>query len=895
MNELLSADHTIVEKGMMEFQPFGTTPQGEKIRDISGVSVRANLEYLEELVARNHGQAAGHRAVQEAVRLLNERIPDATYHVTEEFLRNQWNSYSYEFLMFLTRFCDVLSGDPEFQFKLGQEKFISPIIQTLARPFSVGQAYKMFAYFGEKFAKGSIIFEAVEVRRNKAVLRIKFTDRAYRQFGAYRKSCARHVCQAAKAATSAIPSKVHGLRPAVVRDRTCIVNGDEYCEWEFTWDAQRTGSFLWTIIAALVTAGVLAILRVRHPSMPWPDSVLLALFPGLAVWWAFSARMLRKELEGREEVIQEQLQAVESRHEELRDAYLEQEQTTAELRRKVAHLTALHQTGLLFSSTLDRDSLLENVLEAIVKELHYHRAMISFYDSSTGLAQRARIMGVSKEMADFAYKARVPVTDENSLEGMVLLKGIPILVTDIGEVWDRLHPLNQQLVALTETKCLVSVPLKAKDRILGSLTVTRAQEQGLTADDLELMITVGNQVAIALDNADAYRQIEHLNIGLEEKVRERTLELEAANDQLKEMDRLKSKFLAHVSHELRTPLTSIQGFVENLLAQTYGALTDKQKQSLGRIHDNVGRLGRMISDLLDRSRLEAHKMEMELRLNAVSLGRVVADVVEQMQRQASDKKQNLECTCQDPELVVWADSDRLVQVLTNLVDNAIKYTPEGGHISVHATQEGHFAKVSVTDTGDGVAPDVLPKLFDPFYRATHQKKTHAKGLGLGLSIVKGLIDLHGGRLTVRSELGRGSEFTFTVPMAVQNIKPHASPAASGRRILVVDDDPDIRQLLMDRLSGYGYRVETAADGRQALRRLEQASYDGIILDISMPELDGLEVLQQLRKSCPRLPVVMVTASGLKERAVQALAMGAQDYVLKPFDAPHLKEVIDRWF
>jgi signal transduction histidine kinase len=893
MNELLSPDHTIIEKGMMEFQPFGTTPHGEKIRDVSGVSVRANLEYLEELVTRNQGQDAGRRAVQEAVRLLNERIPDTTYHVTEEFLRNQWNSYSYEFLMFLTRFCDMLSGDPEFQFKLGQEKFISPIIQTLARPFSVGQAYKMFAYFGEKFAKGSIIFEAVEVRNNKAILRIKFTDRAYRQFGAYRKSCARHVCQAAKAATSAIPSKVHGLKPATVRDRTCIVNGDEYCEWEFTWDPQRAGSLLWSVSALLATAAVVTILRVVHPAMPWVETLLLALFPGLAVWLAFSARMLRKELEGREEVIQEQLRSVEARHEELREAYLEQEQTSTELRRKVAQLTTLHHAGLMFSSTLDRDSLLESVMQAIIKELHYDRAMISFFDPETRVAHRARVMGVSKEIADFARDLEVPVSDENSIEGLVLLKGLPVLITDIQEVWDRLHPLNQKLVAITETKSLLSVPLKVKDRVLGSLTISRAKGGTLTAEDLDLMVTVGNQVAIALDNADAYRQIEQLNIGLEAKVRDRTLELEAAIAQLKEMDKAKSTLMAHVSHELRTPLTSIKGYAENMLDRTYGPITEKQEKYLTRIQSNMVRLAKLISELLDSARLEARK-EIELSLGAVSLSKIAADVVEQLQNQATDKRQRVELSCPKQDVMVWADSDKLTQILTNLLDNAIKYTQAGGSIVVRVDVDAACAKVIVKDNGQGIIPDELPKLFDPFYRAVQQKKSRVEGLGLGLAIVKSLIELHGGQICVRSVLGQGSEFEFKIPLR-KDVRPQPTPARSERRILVVDDDPDIRQLLFDRLGGYGYEVQTAGDGREALRLLGTETFDGMILDIGIPEIDGLGVLQQLRTSNTTLPVVMVTASGSKERAVQAVALGAQDYVLKPFDAAHLKEVIERWF
>jgi hypothetical protein len=240
MTELLSKDHTILERPFMEFRPFGMDEQGAKIRDVSGVVVGANVNYLEDCVARIAGLESAARTVQKLCRLLNERLRDTVYHVTTDFLRNEWHSYSYEFVCYLREFCEQLSEDSLFQFNVGYHKHISPLIQTLGlgRPFSLPQIYRMYPYFIQKYTKGAIDAEVVTVSAQSAVLRIKFTERSLRQFGPYRKRCAHTVCQSSKGGISSIPERVHGLPPAAVKDRTCIAEGDEWCEWEVTWTLQ---------------------------------------------------------------------------------------------------------------------------------------------------------------------------------------------------------------------------------------------------------------------------------------------------------------------------------------------------------------------------------------------------------------------------------------------------------------------------------------------------------------------------------------------------------------------------------------------------------------------------------------------------------------------------------
>jgi signal transduction histidine kinase len=882
--ELFPPEQTILDRPLMQFVPFGVDEQGERIRDVSGMIVRDNVEYLEELIKRSQGVVSAAQSTAELCRLINDRVRDSAYHVTPEQLKNVWNSYSYEFTSYLREFCRQLSGDPAFHQNVGREKHISPLIQTLGRPFSLAQIHRMYPYFAQKFAKG-LEYSVINVTDSSAVLRLTLTDRVYEQFGPYRKACMAQICESTKGRIEMVPPRLHQLPPSRVNDRACIVKGDDYCEWEVRWQAQSQQHLSWAfwgIGAGLLTS---AVVRVAYPSMSLGEVLLAGLIPVLASGMLINRR-LHRESRQREALIQEQINFVESRHEELREAYLEQEHTRVELRRKVNHLTVLHRAGLLFSSTLDREALLQQVLETLTRDLRYDRAMISFYDPIRQIAKDARVVGVSQEIQEFARAREIHVSDPLSPEGMVLLQGKPLLIGDIRAVWDRLHPLNRQLAEETKTTSLMVVPLKAKDRILGSMMVGRMQEHSLTDEDLELLMTFAHQVAIALDNVSAYEQIEELNVGLEAKVQERTAELELA-------DRLRSQFLSHVSHELKTPLTSIKGFLQNMLDGLTGPVNEKQQRYLTRIFENSDRLIRMIEDLLDRTRIQTGRLE--LMPSELDVGQCVADVIEQLRPLAEAKRQRLETVYPAVPLLVWADRDRLFQIVINLVQNAMKFTPEGGRITVTVEQDSHrHAGISVCDTGPGIPADYLEKIFDPFFRIK-QSRTGVKGLGLGLSIVRTLVELHGGTIEARNGQEGGAELFFTLPLRVPIDQSVRGRDAGIPRILVVDDDKDIRQLLVDRLRAKGYEVHAEADGVQALEAVRAERYSGMMLDIGLPSIDGMEVLRQIRQTDQQLPIIMMTASGAKESAVRAIGVGAQAYLLKPFDVDELQQIVESWF
>ncbi len=932
--ELLPKHRTILEQGAMVFRPFGLDEQGHTIRDLSGVSIRAVTVFLEKLVASERGPLAGKEAVDNLCHLLNDQIKDAVYHVTPDFLRNPWNSYSYEFTCYLYEFCEQISGDPRFTFKAGAEK-VSPIMLALTRPFSLSQIYTMFPYFGNKFTSGSVEFRVLDVTKETAAVAMRFTDRTLRQFGPYRRRCACLVCQSAQGIMVAMADRVHGLSRAETTETSCIGNDDEWCQWTVRWheeggyrnrfwratssieqarptlpskdvltgtESEQTVSkttikrvdspahapqhFTWFLWGGVLGLALMAGVGIFNPTVSLGEILLVGLCPMLAVGIMVNRKLLR-ESERREALIQEQIAFVESRHEELREAYLEQEQMRVELRRKVAQLTALHRAGLSFSSTFEQDTLLHQVLEALTHELNYNSAMVSMFDPFEHVIQHIRLIGAPPEVEAFAQSCRIPITDRESPEAVVVLQGNPLLIKDIETIRQRLHPLNQRLAELSRTKGLVVVPIKTKGRVWGMLTVDRSHNQTVTEDDLDLMKTVASQVSIALDNASAYQQIEAWNEGLELKVQERTEALERA-------DRLRAQFLSHVSHELRTPLTSIKGFIQNLLDGLTGPLNEKQQRYLVRMSENSDRLVRMIEDLLDRTRIETGRLE--VRQTDVQLEPCLTDVVEQLKLLAHAKQQTLEFCPPDSNVVVWADRDRLIQTVVNLVQNAIKFTPPDGHVTVACERwNERTATVFVRDTGPGIPSEHLDKIFDPFFRIQHGQRTAPKGLGLGLSIVKTLVELQGGQVAARNLEAGGAEISFTIPIHSVEITPASDSSLIDRRILVVDDDADIQQLLHDRLRADGYQTFSAVDGHQALEALRSQEFHGMILDIGIAQIDGLEVLRRVRQTNQQLPIIMITASGSQELAVKAIEMGAQAYLLKPFDSVVLQQIMNRWF
>ena len=511
------------------------------------------------------------------------------------------------------------------------------------------------------------------------------------------------------------------------------------------------------------------VLRIWVPDLSNFPAIGLAILPAVAVWLGVTFWNDRREIQEKGKIIQEQLQAAETRHEELREAYLTQEQITLDLKRRIGELTMLHRMGLCLGSTFDREWLIEVGLQAIIKELRYARAMIVFYDGNRALAHDVHVVGISHDLVKEVRQKTMPITGEKGIENRIFKEGLPLLIEDIQEVLPCLEPHLQQILAQLGTQTFIAVPLKVKNRILGALVADRLDPHSLTFQDMSMLGTLANLMAISLDNANAYAEIKQFNIGLETKVQERTaelnqvnIELKTANERLTELDQLKSRFLSHCSHELRTPLTAIKGFAECMDQDTHGRLSERQQLYLTRINTNADRLTRMIADLLDLARIESGTIH--LVQTRVILPELLHEVLEQLQLMARPKGQTLRLTCSDKSLSLVGDYDRLQQIATNLIHNALKFSPEKGIISVELHHAGFTTiEMVVSDTGPGIPEHVLGNLFEPFFQVHREVEGESRGLGLGLSIVKNLVDLHGGSIAVESQLGNGTTFRVTFP------------------------------------------------------------------------------------------------------------------------------------
>jgi CheY-like chemotaxis protein/anti-sigma regulatory factor (Ser/Thr protein kinase) len=313
------------------------------------------------------------------------------------------------------------------------------------------------------------------------------------------------------------------------------------------------------------------------------------------------------------------------------------------------------------------------------------------------------------------------------------------------------------------------------------------------------------------------------------------------------------------------------------------------------IKNNTGRLIALINDLLDISRIETGRVRFEPA--PVKLGEIVSGVVEAMAARAQERGLTLtyEVDAGLPE--VMGDRDRLFQVLTNLVGNAINYTPTGS-VTVEATNVGMAVQVSVRDTGVGIDPADIGRIFDRFYRSDDPVVQEASGTGLGLPIVKMFVEMHGGRVWVDSEKGQGSTFTFILPVpgaefTTEEPAPLTSepPPITAKTVLVVDDDPDIAQLVRLQLESSGYRVLTASRGNQALELVKENKVDLVLLDRLLPDVNGLDILDTLKTDAETAPIPVIMLTIIEDDG-DAMARGSSAYMVKPVNEQLLLEQVE---
>ena len=424
-------------------------------------------------------------------------------------------------------------------------------------------------------------------------------------------------------------------------------------------------------------------------------------------------------------------------------------------------------------------------------------------------------------------------------------------------------------------------------------------------DELGLLAENFNQMADAVQRRE--RELADERALLTQRVADRTAELRDANDQLARAARLKDEFLANMSHELRTPLNAILGLTEVLRAGEQGALNAEQQHSLRIIDDSGRHLLALINDILDLSKIEAGRLQLQTDLVAVDA--ICASSVQFIRAAAARKQLTVEYHNHAGDATLSADARRLKQILVNLLSNAVKFTPDGGRVGLHVATGPGAVTFTVWDTGIGIRPDDLPLLFKPFAQIDSSLARQYEGSGLGLALVARLTELHNGTVRVHSEPGRGSEFSVTIPWTgtreTDEMPPPTDEAAAGSLppapigdlrplILVADDSDESAEMFELFLRRHGYRVAVARNGEEALRAAQTDRPALMIMDLQMPELDGLEVIRRVRATpdLVKVPILVVTAHAMTGVRERCLEVGANAYLSKPLNLRDLGRAVE---
>lgn len=424
---------------------------------------------------------------------------------------------------------------------------------------------------------------------------------------------------------------------------------------------------------------------------------------------------------------------------------------------------------------------------------------------------------------------------------------------------------RDQVLGRSTDELVASYGVKGKAWLEAIEKWTGESEEGSVDDFAAERLQVSDRV-ISVHIAPVHMGGEYL--GTVSVFRDVTAEVEAA--------RAKSEFVSTVSHELRTPMTSIKGYADLLLMGAAGELSDEQNRFVDIICTNADRLSGLVNDLLDISRIEAGRIELEL--DELQVGDVVEQVVDMLKGHARDQGLTLKAELPPHLPCVWGDEDRVAQILTNLIGNAIQYTPDGGRITVSASEKDDMLEVCVSDTGIGISKKDQAKIFERFFRADSPEVRDQTGTGLGLSITSSLVQMHGGSMWVESELGEGSTFAFTLPLA----EAAELPEVALSQILVVEDDRDVANLIRIHLESQGHHVVIAERGDEAIELAEELHPDLMTLDVRLPDADGFDILKQLKESpaTADMPVVIVSVMPCEE---EGLRLGATGYVAKPIE------------
>ena len=477
------------------------------------------------------------------------------------------------------------------------------------------------------------------------------------------------------------------------------------------------------------------------------------------------------------------------------------------------------------------------------------------------------------------------------------------------------------------TASLSVAPIKqeiiVEDKKIGELIIYPKMEMDYRLS-IELMEYLTPVINIAIHDALLLRAVTDYRDNLEQKVLDRTLALQKAWDDLTEINKLlkeaqqaQNRFFTNISHDFRTSLSLILGPSKQL---AISSKEEKTKSTADLIHRSAKKLNKLVDELLDLSKIEAG--EMKLKVSPQNLVALTKEVFKSFCSFAERKKITFKLNSELDEIIVYVDKEKMDKILTNVLSNAFKFTPEMGNVEVGLNRHDKFAEISIADTGIGIPENQIDKIFDRFYQVDGSHTKEHEGTGIGLSLTKELIKLHKGEIKVESEEGKGSIFHLLFPLGNEHLKPEEifelqvtenkserileseefiestilhkadidqTTATEKPVLLIIEDNVDLRNYIVSIL-GDGYKIQIANDGEEGLNNSFKHIPDLIITDVMMPKLDGFQLCNKLKTDfrTSHIPIIMLTAKATMKDKITGLELGADDYIMKPFEVKELK-------
>jgi PAS domain S-box-containing protein len=551
-----------------------------------------------------------------------------------------------------------------------------------------------------------------------------------------------------------------------------------------------------------------------------------------------------------------------------KEAEKERKQVEQATRRRAEQLERLAETATRINGAQGVDS----VIAVVTEEARY---LIGARHSATCMVlnpRQAHSYSVISTASNRACMRKCIETPGVELYEVIKAQNRPVRLTQADLADDpRWQALKKIAMAIPTANGWLTAPLVGRDeKSMGLLQLADKDEGDFTADDEAILVQLSRLAAIAIENATLY-------------------------DELRANDRRKDEFLAMLAHELRNPLAAI-GNAVNITVRT--GLEEHIDWSMDVITRQTNHLTRLIDDLLDVSRINLGKIELRKEILDATL--IIDSAATTVRPLVNERKHTLEVSIESRNLWVYADPTRLEQVVVNLLTNAAKYSDNGGHIRLSARNDGADVVFTVLDRGAGIPPEKVAGMFELFAQGDRSLERSEGGLGIGLTVVKRLVEMHGGTIVARSEgLGKGSEFTIRIAAATRPAPPMAKVSRSANnadtkaRILVVDDSKDTAQGMVKLLNLIGHETQSAHDGDEALKVARAFRPHFVFLDIALPGMDGYEVAARMRREecCKNAVIVAITGYGQDEDRRRAAEVGFDHHFIKPLDHDALLSLI----